>query len=71
MCMRLPAWCDDAALKVAGRAVDMRREVQMENGYVKITRVWERGDDVELTLAMPVRRVYACSRPRRTAPACI
>lgn len=42
-------------LKVNGKPV----AVEVEKGYARITRLWRRGDMIELTLPMPVRRVIA------------
>jgi hypothetical protein len=36
--------------------------VEMERGFVPIHRTWRRGDQVELVLPMPVRRVVAHER---------
>jgi DUF1680 family protein len=44
-----------ATIRVNGRAVPMT----IEKGYVALTRTWNRGDRVDLTLPMPVRRVVA------------
>ena len=73
--LRIPGWCKDRrtpgglyraagsdrqettiALKVNGRQIDAGRLVK---GYLRISRQWKPGDVVELTLPMPVRRVYA------------
>jgi DUF1680 family protein len=43
------------ALKVNGQAV----EIMAEKGYALISRKWQAGDVVELSLPMPVRRVAA------------
>jgi DUF1680 family protein len=45
-------------LTVAGAAVPMT----LEDGYVAITRRWEPGDVIDLTLPMPVRRIVANDR---------
>lgn len=42
-------------LKVNGKVI----EQQMDKGYVVINREWSKGDQVELELPMPVRRVVA------------
>jgi uncharacterized protein len=46
---------EPVALKVNGQAV----AVNLDKGYVKLTRSWKHGDVIELTLPMPVRRVVA------------
>jgi DUF1680 family protein len=42
-------------LRVNGEAVDLK----LEKGYALVTRTWQSGDTVELSLPMPVRRVAA------------
>ena len=44
-----------AALKVNGKAV----ETKLDKGYVDLTRTWKKGDTIDLTMPMPVRRVVA------------
>ncbi len=39
-----------------------RVEPAEAQGYVEITRLWKRGDTIELVLPMPVQRVYASDR---------
>jgi uncharacterized protein len=46
-----------ATVKVNGKAVAM----QLDKGYVTLTRTWKAGDTIELSLPMPVRRVVANS----------
>ncbi len=43
------------ALKVNGSAVGL----DMEKGYARIKRIWQKGDVIELNMPMPVRRVVA------------
>ena len=43
------------ALKINGSPV----EIDLENGYARLDRTWAAGDEVELDLPMPVRRVLA------------
>ena len=45
-------------LKVNGKAV----AVKIDKGYVALTRTWAKGDTIELSLPMPVRRVAANDR---------
>ncbi len=65
VCLRMPAWCDDADLRVAGKDVNMQRDVRIAQGYVRITRLWQPGDVIEFNLAMPVQRVYAHPEARQ------
>ncbi|HVA46326.1 MAG TPA: beta-L-arabinofuranosidase domain-containing protein [Pirellulales bacterium] len=53
--LRVPGWCHRATVDVNARAVD----VQAERGYVTLSRTWQPGDVVTLSLEMPVERVYA------------
>jgi DUF1680 family protein len=46
---------DQPAVKVNGEAVSY----QLDKGYAPITRTWKKGDAVEISLPMPVRRVLA------------
>lgn len=46
---------DPVVLKVNGKPV----RLQIDKGYVSIARTWKRGDTIDLTLPMPVRRVVA------------
>jgi len=57
LALRVPGWCprarltiNDAPVNVAGLGND---------GYLRISRRWTRGDTVELVLEMPIQRVYA------------
>lgn len=47
--LRIPAWCDHAAVKVNGVAVNV---VTAPNTYACIEREWRKGDRVELNLEM-------------------
>jgi len=55
LALRIPGWCPEAALKVNGEPVDVQSHI--EDGYVKLDRVWSPGDRVDLTLAMPIQRL--------------
>ena len=41
--------------------------LSLRNGYADVTRRWQRGDTVVLTLPMPVRRVLADDRVKEDA----
>lgn len=53
--LRVPEWCDEPALTVAGE----RAQIKKDRGYITIDREWKSGDTVELQLPMPVQRVSA------------
>ena len=46
----------DWSLNINGKPL---QEPTMQKGYAVIERTWKKGDQIELTLPMPVRRVYA------------
>ena len=51
--LRIPAWCEAAALTVNGRPVELRPE----NGYASVEREWSDGDRLTLRLPMTVKTV--------------
>jgi uncharacterized protein len=53
--LRIPAWSKGATLSVNGTAVP----VAPERGYAQITRVWAKGDVIDLNLPMPAERTWA------------
>jgi len=46
---------EEAVLKVNGKRVAL----DLEKGYARVRRTWKMGDEVELNLPMPIRRVLA------------
>ncbi|AGB41651.1 hypothetical protein Halha_1714 [Halobacteroides halobius DSM 5150] len=57
LALRIPDWCESAELKVNGRTLEL--DSIIDNGYVEVNRSWSKGDQIELVLAMPVKRVYS------------
>lgn len=57
LALRIPGWARQATLTVNGETVDPTA-VTVE-GYARLTRTWQTGDRVELTLAMPVETVHS------------
>jgi DUF1680 family protein len=53
LALRIPGWCRDFRLMVNGTPADARPE----NGYVVLRRTWASGDEISLSLAMPVERM--------------
>jgi hypothetical protein len=53
--LRIPAWAAGATAAVNGAGIGMGAASQ---GYLPITRTWQNGDVVQLTLPMAIRRVY-------------
>lgn len=58
--IRVPGWCDDFRVKVNGEVVEAERK----KGYVSLDRVWKNGDEIQVTMAMPVVLVAANPRVR-------
>jgi DUF1680 family protein len=55
--LRIPGWCkSDPVVRINGEAM---APVRPDKGYVSISRTWKADDVVDLTLPMPVQRVYA------------
>ena len=61
--LRMPAWCDSSSLKVKSKFKE-NTVADDEDGYLKITRKWRKGDHIIYTMDMPVQRVYASTKVR-------
>lgn len=61
--LRVPGWCKNWRLSVNGEAID----TEPEDGYVCVRRTWEDGDQLVLSMDMPVRLVRANPRVREDA----
>ena len=57
LALRIPGWCRGARLKVQCKLVVLAKVTK--KGYAVLDRTWAGGDVVELTLPMPVERVYS------------
>jgi DUF1680 family protein len=55
LALRIPDWCHSHAITINGMNVDGA----LEKGYAHFKREWANGDQVALTLAMPVERMVA------------
>lgn len=53
LALRIPGWCRDFRLAVNGTPVSEEPKA----GYVHIKRTWSSGDEVTLSLAIPVERI--------------
>jgi DUF1680 family protein len=65
LALRLPGWCREPELLVNGEAIATHEVAK--DGYAHLRRTWRNGDVVELTLPMPVERVYAHPEVRENA----
>src|SRR5581483_2042189 len=54
--LRIPGWCENASITVNGQK---QENVLIEKGYAMLSRKWNSGDSIDLTLPMPVKRAYA------------
>lgn len=63
LALRLPDWCAEPAVSLNGENV----AGEISRGYLYLTRTWQEGDAVTLTLPMPVRRVYGNPQVRQQA----
>ena len=63
LALRLPDWCVEPAVSLNGETV----AGEISRGYLYLTRTWQEGDAVTLTLPMPVRRVYGNPQVRQQA----
>jgi DUF1680 family protein len=63
LALRLPDWCAAPDVLLNGEAVTG----EISRGYLYLTRSWQEGDVITLTLPMPVRRVYGNPQVRQQA----
>jgi DUF1680 family protein len=61
LALRIPGWCQGATVQINGKRQTIGSKVN--DGYLKLTRTWQAGDTVTLTLPMPIERMH-------THPAC-
>ncbi|HDX9064810.1 TPA: glycoside hydrolase family 127 protein [Klebsiella michiganensis] len=54
LALRLPDWCDKPQVTLNGAPVTQ----DVRKGYLHISQLWQEGDTLQLTLPMPVRRIY-------------
>jgi hypothetical protein len=54
--VRLPAWCRNPAIAVNGKSLTAINKV---SGYARLRRRWQAGDQIALSLPMPVERIKA------------
>lgn len=59
--LRIPGWCKQYALAVNGQPV----EAPVEKGYAVLKRTWKAGDELRLTMEMPVEIVAADPRVKQ------
>jgi DUF1680 family protein len=52
--LRVPGWCHNVRLMLGEEEIPF----QLRKGYASVTRTWQTGDSVVLSLDMPVERIY-------------
>ncbi|WP_035803664.1 glycoside hydrolase family 127 protein [Kitasatospora mediocidica] len=60
--LRVPQWCRDYTLSVDGVPARTPDEVDAQDGWLRVERVWTAGDTLVLELDLPVRLVEADPR---------
>jgi DUF1680 family protein len=55
--LRIPGWCEQWQVQVNGQPLDPAPALL--NGYLALDRLWQAGDRIALSLAMPVQSVWA------------
>lgn len=63
LALRIPGWCRAYRLEVNGSPV----AAPITNGYARLNRTWNAGDQVRLVLDMPVERMLAHPNVRQDA----
>lgn len=55
--VRMPGWCRKPVVKLNGNPIDAKTSTA--HGYLRLRRRWSVGDEIRLTLPMPVERIEA------------
>ncbi len=53
--LRLPSWSAHPRLTLNGR----EQSIELEHGYAKVSRAWQKDDRLEINFDLPVRKQYA------------
>ena len=67
LAVRISAYAKDTKILLNGMAPDNAR---VQEGYLHISREWQKGDTLEISFAMPVRRIY-CNTKVRSNENCV
>ena len=64
--IRIPAWAHEKKVTLNAAAL---QNAEIKDGYLYLTRSWKENDIIELSLELPVRRIYANTAVRADAGA--
>jgi hypothetical protein len=64
LAIRIPGWVKEVDISLNGEKLG---EDVMKNGYMYIQRVWQADDVVDLTMKLPIRKIYANTAVREDA----
>jgi DUF1680 family protein len=63
--LRMPGWCSQSTLSVNGQSLAV--EGLIVDGYVRVNRIWQDGDQIEFTMDMSIQLMYAHPQVRANA----
>lgn len=64
LALRMPNWCEEAEVTIGSQSRTFYDGGM--DGYIRLTREWHRGDTVELSFSMPVKRMSSHPLVRQT-----
>ncbi len=65
MAIRIPSWCEKPSVEVNGENIDF--EGNLEKGYLKIKRIWNHNDEIDICYPMETRLVRSNPKVRENA----
>lgn len=57
--VRIPAWCRNPTVKMCGTVI---RQVYSGGSYLRLTKTWKKGDEIELDFPMEIRAIRGRAR---------
>lgn len=64
LALRMPDWCDQVEVTIGGERHEFKRGDQ--DGYIRLNRVWEPDEEIDVVFSMPVLRMKAHPLVRQT-----
>jgi len=65
LALRIPGWCGNADLTLNGEAIAL--EEPARDGYLRMNRTWQDGDQIELVMEMAIYKMHAHPQVRANA----